>query len=704
VKRAELATLGFPHERLAEALDAAVVAAGIERGRPPAAPLAVPPVAQAGRVAEFLDRVGARLGVDVEPVEVAGGELAAALTLLGPGLVALPGGSWLAVVGGRRGRLQVIDPTLARHDVPVSALVAELTAAAVAPAEAEAAQVIQAAALRGRRAARARHALAAGYIARARVDGLWMCRLPPGRPFGEQLRRAGLMRRAALLLGLHLAVSILWLAAWYLVGRVALGGGAAGWLVAWALCLASLLPIRALVGWLQGVLALDLGALLRRRLLAGALSLDPDRTKRDGLGRLLGLVLECEALESLGTSGGAQVLLAAVELLPVPIALALGAGGWPHAALLVAWLVPVAVVGRRQLAVRARWTASRLELSHRLVENLVGHRTRLVQLPAERWHLGEDRALADYHGVSARYDRARLALLHLLARGWMVIGLAALVPALSGGAGAGALAISVGGVLYAFAALERLAGGMGELTAALDGWRRVEPIYRAAADGAAAVTAPVAVVERPTPPDGAPLLEAHNLGFGHVGRAPLFDDLSLTIKVGDRVLLEGSSGAGKSTLAALLAAQRRPGRGLVLLDQLDVDTVTVERWRRRVALVPQFHENHVMSDTFLFNLLMARAWPPAERDVKEAEAVCQALGLDRVLAAMPAGLLQVVGDTGWQLSHGEKSRLFLARALLQQADLVILDESLAALDPELLAQVGGAVLERARTLVVIAHP
>ena len=71
---------------------------------------------------------------------------------------------------------------------------------------------------------------------------------------------------------------------------------------------------------------------------------------------------------------------------------------------------------------------------------------------------------------------------------------------------------------------------------------------------------------------------------------------------------------------------------------------------------------------------------------------------------MPAGMAQVVGDTGWNLSHGERSRLFLARALLQEPDVLILDESLAALDPELLDQVSRAVLDRSRTMVVIAHP
>jgi ABC-type multidrug transport system fused ATPase/permease subunit len=71
---------------------------------------------------------------------------------------------------------------------------------------------------------------------------------------------------------------------------------------------------------------------------------------------------------------------------------------------------------------------------------------------------------------------------------------------------------------------------------------------------------------------------------------------------------------------------------------------------------------------------------------------------------MPGGLWQIVGETGWQLSHGERSRLYIARALLQGASVLILDESFAALDPETLHRVQQCVLEHASTLMVIAHP
>src|SRR5262249_46386276 len=102
--------------------------------------------------------------------------------------------------------------------------------------------------------------------------------------------------------------------------------------------------------------------------------------------------------------------------------------------------------------------------------------------------------------------------------------------------------------------------------------------------------------------------------------------------------------------------------------------------------------------------LMGRAWPPSDADLAEAEAICRELDLGNLLERMPAGIMQTVGETGWQLSHGERSRLFLARALLQKADLVVLDESFAALDPVTLATAVACARRRARALIVIAHP
>ncbi len=154
-------------------------------------------------------------------------------------------------------------------------------------------------------------------------------------------------------------------------------------------------------------------------------------------------------------------------------------------------------------------------------------------------------------------------------------------------------------------------------------------------------------------------------------------------------MLEGASGGGKSTLASLLTGLRAIESG-----SLQVGAI---------AAAPQFHDNHVLGETFAFNALMARNRIPEPSEIAEAEALCRELGLGGLLERMPAGMLQLVGESGWQLSHGERSRLYIARALLQRADMLLLDESFAALDPENLKLVMDCVLRHAPGVLVIAH-
>ena len=202
-----------------------------------------------------------------------------------------------------------------------------------------------------------------------------------------------------------------------------------------------------------------------------------------------------------------------------------------------------------------------------------------------------------------------------------------------------------------------------------------------------------------------PMVEARELSFGYPGRArQVLTSCDLEIAAGDRLLVEGPSGSGKSTLASLVAGLRKPDSGLLLLDGFDRGSLGARGWRRRVAASPQFHENWVLSETLMFNLLMGRGWPPSGEDMAEAEEVCRALGLGDLLDRMPSGLQQIVGESGWQLSHGEQSRLFIARALLQKTQLVLFDESFAALDPANLRKCLETVIERSPTLMVVAHP
>ncbi len=188
------------------------------------------------------------------------------------------------------------------------------------------------------------------------------------------------------------------------------------------------------------------------------------------------------------------------------------------------------------------------------------------------------------------------------------------------------------------------------------------------------------------------------------GASPPFRSTSFGVSSGDQVLLTSPSGGGKSTVVSLLNGLRRPTSGTLLLEGVDPMSLGAEAWTRRVATAPQFHENHVFTEVFAFNLLMGRRWPPTAGDWQEAETVCEELGLGPLLTRMPGGMNQLIGDTGWQLSHGERSRLYLARALLQGGELVLLDESFGALDPDNLRKSLMCARKRAESLMVIAHP
>jgi ATP-binding cassette, subfamily B, bacterial len=449
---------------------------------------------------------------------------------------------------------------------------------------------------------------------------------------------------------------------------------------AWALTLASMLPFRILSTWSAGAFAVSAGELLKKRLLKGAMKLDPDELRSDGAGRHLSRVFESEAVETLALTGGLLSFAASIEILVALGIVALGARAVLEGVLLATMVLALGILTHRYFEERRRWTSQRLSMTHDLVEKMVGYRTRLAQEPPERWHTDEEEALASYGKLSERVDRL-YSWIQALPRIWLplgALGLAAGRPDLD------RLAIGLGGAILAARALAKLADGFSDLVDAAIAWERVGPLFRAA-------ERPPVLVEAAPTSNGRPLVRARNLSFIYPRRSrAVLNAIGFDLERGDRVLLTSPSGGGKSTLVSLLNGLRKSSEGTLFLDG-------------RVATAPQFHENHVFTESFSFNLLMARRWPPSGDDKREGEELCRALGLGELLEKMPGGMNQMVGDTGWQLSHGEKSRLYLARALLQGSELVILDESFAALDPENLLQALQTARERAPTLVVVAH-
>jgi ATP-binding cassette subfamily B protein len=188
-------------------------------------------------------------------------------------------------------------------------------------------------------------------------------------------------------------------------------------------------------------------------------------------------------------------------------------------------------------------------------------------------------------------------------------------------------------------------------------------------------------------------------GDGGVAPVEVLRDVSVDIAAGSLTALVGPSGAGKTTLAALVPRLYDVTSGAVVIDGVDVREVTQDSLRAAIGVVTQ--DPHLFHDTVGANLRYARP------DATDAElvAACRAARIHHVIAALPEGYDTVVGERGYRLSGGEKQRLAIARVLLKDPAIVILDEATSHLDAENEALVQAALDEAlaGRTSLVIAH-
>lgn len=660
--------------------------------------------------ARLIDWVGASFGLEPEAVRVTPSTVLSVLRGSGPAILRFHDGTafrMLLVTGVRRKTSLLLAPDLRVRAFPIAFVVDALCAPHEASLRRELDNLLEIAGVSSRRSDHVRSLIARQRLGQTDIATAWHLRLPPSAPFGSLLREAGVVRRLAVMLAVFAALYAIEILGWGMIGAAALDGRLdRGWLSAWVLLVMSAIPFQLIARSVDARLALDVSSLIKTRLLVGALRFDVDAMRRSGAGQLLGRVLESQAFESLALNSGVGSAVAALQLLFAAWVLNRGAAPGLHLVLLVVWIVVSATVAAAYYRRLASWTGVRLSLTHALIERMVGHQTTVAQEWPERRDAEQDAALSRYVRTSEQLDAAAVPLLLGVPSGWMVVGLLGLAPAfVRGGMDPAALAISLGGVLMAGRAFLAFAGGLSGAAGAAVAWAQIGPLFTAA--GAAGRSSPFAhtrdiraAEQRRT----VPLMELTDVSFRYDGRdQPALRGATLAIRHGDRLLLQGPSGGGKSTLASLLVGLREPETGSLAVNGLDRPTLG-NAWQQIVTSAPQFHENHLLSGSLAFNLLMGRAWPASEEDLTEATALCDDLGLGDLLERMPAGIMQQVGETGWQLSHGERSRVFLARALLQKAELTVLDESLAALDPESLETCLATIMRRSRTLAVVAHP
>jgi len=183
------------------------------------------------------------------------------------------------------------------------------------------------------------------------------------------------------------------------------------------------------------------------------------------------------------------------------------------------------------------------------------------------------------------------------------------------------------------------------------------------------------------------------------GGAAVLQDINFIVKKGEMIALVGPSGAGKTTLLNLLPRFYEVGRGSILVDGVDVRDVTLESLRAQTGVVTQ--QTILFNESVRYNVAFGRL-EAKEEEIIQALKAAHAYGF---VMALPRGLDSVIGEQGVRLSGGERQRLAIARALLKDPPILILDEATSSLDSESEREVQQALdrLIEGRTTLVIAH-
>jgi ATP-binding cassette, subfamily B, bacterial len=194
-------------------------------------------------------------------------------------------------------------------------------------------------------------------------------------------------------------------------------------------------------------------------------------------------------------------------------------------------------------------------------------------------------------------------------------------------------------------------------------------------------------------------IEFKDVFFSYDDRQTVLADFSLTIKAGETVAIVGHTGAGKTSLARLIARFYEFQGGQLLIDGRDIRTFDLHDYHRRLGIVPQVP--FLFSGTVADNIRYAQ--PGATEE--EVEAVAARIGNGDWIEALPEGLQTLVGETGRALSMGQRQLVALARVLLQDPSIIVLDEATASVDPLTEAQIqeGLDLVLQGRTAIVIAH-
>lgn len=466
------------------------------------------------------------------------------------------------------------------------------------------------------------------------------------------------------------------------------------------LLLAAVALGRALVAWLTELAAYRAGAAvkseLRGRLLARAAELGPDWLSGQRTGSLVALATRgIDALDDYFARYLPQLGLAVV--VPVAVLARVVTEDWVSAAIIVVTLPLIPL-----FMILIGWaTQSRMDRQWRLLSRLSGHFLDVVAgLPTLKV-FGRAKAQAEsIRTITSQYRQATLKTLRIAFLSSFALELLATLSV--------ALVAVTIGMRLVHGELD-LYTGLVVLILAPEAYlpiRQVGAQYHAAAEGLSAAEEIFAVLE--TEPrtsgthdvPGSLRLEVEEVTVRYAGRTePSLAAASLVVDEGETVALVGPSGVGKSTLLNVVLGFVAPDEGRVRVGGADLAALSPERWRERIAWVPQ--RPHLFAGSIAENVRLAR---PGADDSAVTAALREAGAYDFV-AALPDGAGTLLGEDGAGLSAGQRQRLALARAFLADRPVLLLDEPTASLDGETEAGIVEAVRRLAvgRTVLLVVH-
>lgn len=439
---------------------------------------------------------------------------------------------------------------------------------------------------------------------------------------------------------------------------------------------------------------------LRRWFFARMLPLAPLELGRERAGDLLTrLMADIDSADGLlvRALGPLLALLLLALALVAGVALALPtAAAWLAVALAAQAVAALLSTGRAGDAERQH-ARDRAALRQNLQETLEGTAD-LIALEAVAQRLAGVDADADALAASSRRLQRRLALAGLVHGLLSALALPWLLYLLLQGFAAGQLsAPAAAAALFACLVGLELGAGLGLAWQSLRGARAAIERLQALARREPAVRDPATPV--PLPPNGTLVLQGLRFGWEGGRARPLLADLALSLQPGERVLISGDSGAGKSSLLALLLRLRDPDAGRICFGGVDLRQAALADWQARIAWLPQ--DAPVFAGSVRENLELGDA---EADDARLWQALAQ-VRMDAAVRALPDGLDSWLGEGGASLSAGQARRIALARALLRDAPLLLLDEPTEGLDTDTadallrdLAQACGG-----RSLIVISH-